>query len=81
MSREWLAIGLTCTNCGKPLAARAGERDGSIVISGLEPIEYRHEDGTTECVIKYSPAAYDDWKGNRALREAEQRCEAPHDER
>jgi len=68
----WRDIDLSCRHCGKPLQAAWTQHYGAVgVIDGLHPIMYRHQDGTTECVIRRKPGAYDDWIGNRALKEAE----------
>lgn len=67
---EWINIEANCTNCGKPLAVKRAERRLPFTIDGFEPLDARHADGTTECVIRRKPEFYDICHANRLYKEA-----------
>ena len=76
---EFYPLGMTCANCGKMLEARHVPSSGGISIKGLRKLEYRHDDGTEECVIIKSPRAWDGWSATRAFESAQKRAWAEHD--
>ncbi len=57
----WRPLKSSCTNCLKPLEGRPKFSGGRVVLAGCEPMEYRHTDGTTVCVIHNTPRPYSDW--------------------
>jgi hypothetical protein len=67
---EFYPLGQTCTNCGKMLEARSVVSSGAVSIKGLLNLEYRHTDGTTECVIVKTPRAWDGWSATRAFEKS-----------
>jgi hypothetical protein len=72
---EWIDMQEGCNNCGKPLEARPSTIRGSFVIQGYEPMEWRHTDGTVQCVILRSPKPYTEanqYKEYCSLRDAQQ---------
>lgn len=76
---EFYSIGMTCANCGKMLEARISPSFGKIHINGLRHLEYRHDDGMTECIITKSPTAWDGWSATRAFEKSRKRAWAAHD--
>lgn len=76
---DFYPLGQTCTNCGKMLEARAVASSGAVSIKGLLNLEYRHTDGTTECVIVKEPRAWDGWSATRAFEKARRKAWAEHD--
>ena len=67
---NWIEIDYHCQNCGKQLSVRRTQPQPRWVISGFEPLDYRHADGTTECVIKMEPIGYDACAANRRYKDA-----------
>lgn len=58
---EWLEIGHGCNYCGKPLEARPGVARGGFVISGYEPMDYRHaHNGEVHCYTQHTARPYSD---------------------
>ncbi len=71
---DFYPLGINCVNCGKPLKARASKVRSSISIRGLRDLDYRHEDGTIQCIIRKSPQPFDGWKASKAFDEARRRA-------
>ena len=76
---DFYRLGLSCNNCGKPLEARLTPETGICTIEGLRSLEYRHADGTTECVIVKSPRPYDGWSASAAFDAARRDAWDAHD--
>jgi hypothetical protein len=71
MGDEWLNIGMNCQECGKPLIAKRSKVYSSISIKGLIDLDYKHEDGTQECVIIRTPRPWDGWRASDAFEKAQ----------
>jgi len=68
---EWLDLDVFCDNCSKRLSGRWGKPRGGFILEGAYPMEFRHTDGTTECVIHRKPKPYSIWLANRAMKNIE----------
>lgn len=75
---DFYPLGQTCVNCGKMLEAREVPT-GSVSIKGLRNLEFRHDDGTTECLIVKTPRSWDGWSATRAFDAARKKAWAEHD--
>ena len=76
---EFYPLGQSCANCSKMLEARYVPVSGGVSIKGLLSLEYRHDDGTTECLIIKSPAPWDGWSATQSFEKARKRAWAEHD--
>lgn len=77
---DFYPLGQSCIHCGKMLEACEKPTSG-VSIVGLRNLEYRHTDGTTECVIIKRPCAWDGWSATRAFEAARRKSWAEHDAR
>lgn len=42
MEYEWRNVGSLCEHCGQPIEQRPANTQGLFIVSGFEPMEYRH---------------------------------------
>ncbi len=75
---EFYPLGMSCTKCGKQLEARYVPTS-AVQVAGLLSLEYRHTDGTTECVVRHEPRPCDEWKASAAFDKARRQAWAAED--
>ena len=70
---DWTEMDSLCMYCGARIEGRPLSRPG-VVITGFEPMEYRHVGGNSECVMTYRRTVrpytgrgqYQDWAKRRS---------------
>lgn len=59
---EWRDIQRGCTHCGGALEARPAPSAAAFVITGAEPMEFRHlATGEKQCTVRFEAKPYSKW--------------------
>ena len=66
--KRWTPIDVHCEHCGKPLEACPADSHYGFVIGPGPLLEYRHQDGTTQCVVRCTPRPVNGWFAARLYR-------------
>ncbi len=71
MREGFIRLGISCTNCGKELAAKRAPNRSGFSIKGMMGLEYIHVDTQiSTCTRTYDASPYDIFVATRAFEEA-----------
>ena len=52
MEYPWRNIGSLCEHCGEPIEQRPVNTQGLLIVSGFEPMEYRHANNKEQVCVR-----------------------------